>query len=201
MHSFASTSTDEPPPEQPRGDRDVPREVGEPGDAGAVEQWVRRHQVRAWRFVRLRGCPAHLADDLLQEALMAAVHKRLHEEPDDRAAAWLRTALDNLWLQHLRSESRRTRHVERALAERALALGAPHDDGSAWLLALRGCLARLDGRGRRLLDLHYAERASRDAIAGEFGMRANGVKAFLRRVRGALRDCVLRTLQSQGERT
>jgi RNA polymerase sigma-70 factor, ECF subfamily len=200
MHSFASTSTDEPTPDQPDG------RGGDANDANAeaatdLERWVRRHQVRAWRFVRLRGCPAHLADDLLQDALMAAIHKRVHAEPDERAAAWLRTALDNLWLQHLRSEGRRVRRVEAALAERALAIAAPRDDGSAWLLALRGCLAQLDGRGRRVLELHYAEHASRETIAAEFGMRANGVKAFLRRVRAALRDCVVRATRRDAERT
>ena len=168
-------------------------------ERAGIEAWVQRHQVRAWRFVRLRGCPADRADDLLQEALMAAVQKGVHLEPDERAAAWLRVALDNLWRMHLRTEGRRARRLDAFVAERALRQCAPHDDGTAWLLALRACVAQLDGRGRRLLELHYAGGASRDAIAGEFGMRANGVKAFLRRVRTAVRDCVLRRLGSEPE--
>jgi RNA polymerase sigma-70 factor (ECF subfamily) len=192
MHSFANASRSEAADGAPRMASEVRNEAD-------VEQWVRRHQVRAWRFVRLRGCPPDLADDLLQDALMAAVAKGVHNEPDDRGAAWLRGALDNLWLQHLRTEGRRGRHVERLIAERALEAAAPHDDGSSWLHALRECLAQLDGRGRRLLELHYAGGASREAIAGEFAMRANGVKAFLRRVRDALRECVQRRLRREPE--
>lgn len=164
-----------------------------------VEAWVRRQQVRAWRYARLRGCPADLAEDLVQEALMAAVHKGIHRDVDERAAAWLRSAIDNLVAMHRRTEDRRARNVAAALAARAIEQSAGRDDGAAWLTALRGCLDRLDGRARRLLDLHYGHGASREAIAGEFGMHDNGVKAFLRRVRGLLRDCVVRRLRSEPE--
>jgi len=153
--------------------------------------------VRAWRFARLCGCPPDVADDLVQEALMAAIHKQIPREPDARATAWLRRAVENLWCMHLRSEGRRAKNVDAALAARALHQCAPQDDGASWLHALRTCLLSLDGRARQLLDLHYRDGLSRDAVATTLGMRANGVKAFLRRVRGSLRDCVLRRLRSE----
>ena len=174
------------------------RSDGEPQD-DAIEAWVRRHQVRAWRSVRLRGCPPDIAEDLLQEALLAAVHKGIHHEPDARAAAWLRGALDNLWRMHLRREGRYLRRVEAAAADLALQQGAPDDDGEAWLDALRDCLARLDGRAERLVELHYRSGASREAIATALEMRPNGVKAFLRRVRDGLRNCVPRRLADDPE--
>lgn len=165
----------------------------------AVEVWVRRHQVGAWRYARLRGCPPDLADDFVQEALMAALHKGIVGEPDSAAAAWLRGAIDNLWRMHLRTEGRLLRRTAALAASRAPAFGG--DDGSeAWMEALHACLSRLDGRSRRLLDLHYASGASRAAIADEFGMRENGVKAFLRRVRDGLRGCVLRRLGGDADR-
>ena len=170
-----------------------------PEQRAAVEAWVRQHQVRAWRYVCLRGCPADLADDLVQEALMAALHKGLDAEPEAAAAAWLRGALDNLWRQHLRTEGRRHRHHEAARAARALHQGAPEDDGEAWLLELRSCLRQLDGRARQLLELHYGAGASRAAIGAELGMRENGVKARLRRIRDLLRACVLRKLRRDQE--
>ncbi len=174
------------------------RSDGEPQD-DAIEAWVRRHQVRAWRYVRLRGCPADIAEDLLQEVLLAAVHKGIHDEPDARAAAWLRGALDNLWRMHLRSEGRYVRRVEAAAAELALQQGAPDDDGEAWLEALRTCLTGLDGRAARLVELHYRRGASREEIAAAMEMRPNGVKAFLRRVRDGLRNCVRRRLADDRE--
>lgn len=165
-----------------------------------VETWVRCHQVHAWRYVRLRGAPPDLADDLVQEALLAAVQKGIDGEPDERARGWLRGALDNLWRMHLRSEGRRAHHVDALAAARALDLceGDDNRDGDTWLGALRGCLANLDGRARQLLDLHYTNGASREAIATAFGMRENGVKAFLRRVRDLLRQCMHRRLGSEG---
>lgn len=168
-----------------------------PDGRSEVEAWVRRHQVVAWRYVRLRGCPADLAHDLVQEALLAAVHKGIVTRDDPQAAAWLRGALDNLWLAHLRREGRRSHHLEAAAALRALAPVA-NDDGRGFLAALRECLQQLDGRARQVLDLHYGTGASREAIAAAFGMRANGVKAFLRRVRAALKNCVQRRQAADG---
>lgn len=196
MRSSAATS-----PNEVARERGL-RLLGELDERAAVEAWVRQHQVRAWRYVRLRGCPADVADDLVQEALMAALHKGLRAEPEPVAAAWLRGALDNLWLQHLRAEGRRQRHLEAARAARALHQNAAADDGSAWLQELRTCLQQLDGRVRRLLDLHYGAGASREAIGAALGLRTNGVKARLRRVRDLLRDCVLRKLGAgrEGER-
>lgn len=165
-----------------------------------IEAWVRRHQVRAWRYLRMRGCPAHQADDLVQEALLAALHKQQHLQVDECAAAWLRGALENLWRMHLRSEGRRIRHTEAAVAARALARLGQVDDGSNWLQALRNCMQRLEGRSRHLLELHYHARQSRRAIAEALGLRENGVKSLLRRVRTVLRDCVARQLQPGSER-
>lgn len=140
------------------------------------------------------GCSPDLADDLVQDALLAAWHKRIPEQPDAVAAAWLRAAVNNLWRMHLRSQTRRERHLDAILAELAVRQGSAADDGEAWLTALRSCLQGLDGRARRLLDLHYADGSSRTSIATALGMRPDGVKTLLRRVRDVLRQCVLRRL-------
>ena len=69
----------------------------------------------------------------------------------------------------------------------------------SWQTALRGCLQKLDDRTRSVLERHYHHGASREQLATEFGMRQNGVKAWLRRVRSNLRDCVLRQIRNQQE--
>lgn len=174
-----------------------------PANDTTINAWVQRHQYAAWRYVRLLGCPPDVADDLLQDALMAAVHKNIHQEPEPRGRAWLQQAVRNLWLMHCRSEGRRVRNVDAALVDRALqqctAHNGQHDDGEVFRDALRRCLEQLEGRSRLLLERHYASGASRDDIAREFGMRNNGVKALLRRVRGILRDCVLRQIPTEPE--
>lgn len=132
---------------------------------------------------------------------MAAIHKRVPNESDAQATAWLRSAIKNLWCMHLRSEGRKTRHVHAAAAARALDTQLPDDADGPWLMALGECLRGVDGRARRLLEGHYCDGMSRDALGRELGLGANGVKAFLRRVRAALRDCVLRRLRRDGEAT
>ncbi len=164
-----------------------------------LDIWIRHHQVPTWRFVRLCGCPADVADDLVQEALLAALHKRIPEQPDPMAAAWLRGAVTNLWRMHLRTSLRRDRRLELALAESARVQCANDDGGEAWLQALRVCLEHLDGRARAVLDLHYADGASRETIAATIGMRPDGLKTFLRRVRDTLRQCVLRRIGADQE--
>ena len=61
------------------------------------------------------------------------------------------------------------------------------------------CLQQLDGRARELLERNYGSDASREAIAATMGLRAEGVKTYLRRVRDILRQCVLRRLAAEQE--
>ncbi len=163
----------------------------------AVDAWVRRHQVPTWRHLRLCGCPADAADDLVQETLLAALHKRVHERDDQHAAGWLRGAATNLWRMRLRGDARRAARTARLAAERAYAQCAAGDGGEAWLAALRRCVQELDGRARELLEHNYCRRSSRESTAAAMGLRPEGVKTYLRRVRDVLRQCVLRRLAAE----
>ena len=159
--------------------------------------FVARHQRGLWRFARLLGAAGDHADDLVQEALLAALHKRIDTRPEPEAAAWLRAALRNLWRMHLRTQSRRPEHqaldATPELAEAALARHAGDDgSGDAFALALRQCLETLDGRARRALELRYTEQSSRAAMASELAMGEDGIKTLLRRTREALFACVQR---------
>jgi RNA polymerase sigma-70 factor (ECF subfamily) len=172
---------------------------GVPDDA--VDAWIRRHQLPTWRYLRLCGCKADGADDLVQEAMIAALHKRVHECDDRQAAAWLRGAAANLWRMRLRGEARRAARMSQLAADRAYTQCAADDGGEAWLGALRRCLQELDGRARQLLDQNYGRGSSREAIAAAMGLQPEGVKTYLRRVRELLRQCVLRRLADEEART
>jgi RNA polymerase sigma-70 factor, ECF subfamily len=162
--------------------------------------FVARHQRGLWRFARLLGAATDHADDLVQEALLAALHKQVDARPDPEAAAWLRAALRHLWRMHLRTQRRRPAHhaldATPELAEAALARhGGDDGSGEAFAAALRQCLGTLDGRARRALELRYAEQSSRTAMASELAMREDGIKTLLRRTREALFACVQRRLR------
>jgi len=166
-------------------------------EADARADFVARHQRGLWRFARLLGAANDHADDLVQEALLAALHKQIDARPGPDAAAWLRAAVRNLWRMHLRTQSRRPEHVALdatpELAEAALARhGGDDGSGDAFALALQQCLETLDGRARRALELRYTEQSSRAAMASELAMGEDGIKTLLRRTREALFACVQR---------
>ncbi len=162
--------------------------------------WVARHQRGAWRFARLLGCPANVADELVQDALLAGLHKAVDARPDAEAAAWLRAAVRNLWRMHLRTQRRRPPHVELAQAEAAQRRhGGADGTGDAFVRALRQCVAALDGRTRLAIDLRYRDDAPRAAMAARLQLTEDGVKTLLRRTREALFACVQRRLAAEDD--
>lgn len=185
---------------QPRRLRLVDATPGpQPGPAPAHDAWVRRHLRAPWRFLLACGCPADLADDLVQEAMLAALHKGVPELEDADARAWLIGAARQLWRAHLRRQgvSQRALRARAELAQRALQQCAAHDDGDAFVAAVRACLTGLDGRARRAVELRYLGDASRDVIAEALGIRIDGVKSLLRRTLDLLRQCVQRRLSAE----
>lgn len=161
------------------------------------DAWVERHQRALWRFARMLGCGPHLAEDLVQDALLAALHKRIDARPDGDAAAWLREAVRNLWRMHLRTQRRRPPHVDLQVAEAALLRHGGDDGGDAFVAALRRCVEGLDGRARAAIDLRYGDDASRAAMAATLAMTEDGIKTLLRRTRDVLFDCVQRRVAAE----
>lgn len=173
--------------------------TGRPGPVRSDprDEFVERHQRGLWRFARLLGAAGDHAEDLVQEALLAALHKGIDACADAEAAAWLRAAVRNLWRMHLRTQRRRPAHLTldatEELAETALARhGGDDGSGDAFLVALRQCLERLDGRARQAIELRYGGQQSRPAMASAMAMGEDGIKTLLRRTREALFACVQR---------
>lgn len=158
---------------------------------------MRAHQRGLWRFARLLGAPFALAEDLVQDALLAGLHKHVERKPEAEAAAWLRGAVKNLWRAHLRRASRRPPHVDFDEIEAEFAARVGDDGGDDHVEATRRCLEGLDGRARRALELRYAENASREDMGRELGIGADGVKSLLRRLRQLVQECVDKRLESE----
>lgn len=167
--------------------------------AAIAEAFVRMHQRMLFRFARTLGASSPTAEDFVQDAFLAALHKEIERLPPSEAALWLRGAVRNLWRMHLRSQRRRPSHVDVDALEAEFAAKVGPDGGDARIEAARICLDRLDGRSRRALELRYAENASREAIGRELELGDDGVKSLLRRLRQVVHDCVERRLEGGNE--
>ncbi len=157
-------------------------------DTDPVEAFVQQHQTAVWRYLRLLGCEAHLADDLTQDSFLIALRKDVMREEPDAAIAWLRRVARHLWIDRQRSLRRRR---EVAWADQVdLIWSDSESERETRLEALRICLDGLDGRSARVVHLRYSEKRSRAEIASELGLRENGLKTMIQRLRSGLRDCV-----------
>lgn len=150
--------------------------------------WVERHEAATWRWLRGLGASADVAQDLLQDAFLAALDRPDWAQWDEaRSRAWLRAATRNLWRMHLRTDARRRRRER--LAAAPYVSEAPEPD-SSYLDALRRCQDQLPARSQRALTLRYGEGKSRDEMARALDMRPEGIKSLLQRLRAALRRCI-----------
>jgi RNA polymerase sigma-70 factor (ECF subfamily) len=154
-----------------------------------VAELVRRHEAGLWRFLRVLGCDARQAEELAQDAFVAVLERPFRQVDDRATAAYLRTVAKHLWLKDRRRTRRQTLADLDAL-ERAFVEDCDDDGGDGLVEALRACVQALEGRSRDLVRASYQEGESRAALAARFGMREDGIKSWLRRVRAALRLCV-----------
>jgi RNA polymerase sigma-70 factor (ECF subfamily) len=63
--------------------------------------------------------------------------------------------------------------------------------------ALEGCIDRVQGRPRKLLEMRYVRELTPSAIATMTGMNANAVSVMLHRARRMLRECIERQLAAR----
>lgn len=164
--------------------------------SSAAGAFVERHQVGLWRFLRGAGCPAALAEELVQDALLVALRRGIVERPAPAAAAFLRGTAKNLWLRRVRDDRRRVARLLE-LAEERWRRDAERDldaQGDARREALDGCLRALPARSRAALRRVYAEGASRRELAAELALTEHGARTLLQRVRKALRACIERRM-------
>ena len=167
-----------------------------PAATHASEDRVQRAELGAHapllrRYLYVLGVRHDRIDDLVQEAIVVALQRRIdvREGRGDALRAFLCGVAKNLVLRERRSAAAR-REVE--LADDVWH-EEPGDD--ARVDALRRCVGELPERSRKLLERTYADDAGRADAARELGMRADGVKTALRRLRTALRECVERRLR------
>jgi len=156
---------------------------------------VRQHQAGVWRYLRLLGCDDATADDLTQETFLAMMRVPFTDHDPRATAAWLRKKACFLFLEQVRTGRRRRETRLAGMADEVYAEYAGDDDGRGYLQALRECLAGLPPRSRQAVELRYGARSGREEMAALLGLRPNGVKTLLQRVRAQLRTCIERKIR------
>jgi RNA polymerase sigma-70 factor (ECF subfamily) len=165
-----------------------------------LETLVRMHQAEIYRYLRYLGADATTAEDLVQEAFLAACQSENPPSSTDSPlrAAWLRGIARNQFLTFCRRRKRSPVQADPESLEQAEAVWRREflrsGDGFDYVEALRACLAEMPERSRGILDMRYTQGKSREEMAKLCLMSEDGVKSLLRRVRAALGECIRRRL-------
>ena len=158
-------------------------------DRSAAEQLWGEHAAQLRRYLRVLGAAGQDLDDLLQETFVVLLQRPFEVRSGAQVATFLRSTARFLFLRRDRG-----RLPEVEAADAVWERNCGNDDGDGYLAALRECVEQLPERSRRLVELGYDDELGRAAIARELGMKADGVKTALRRLRDGLRQCVERRL-------
>jgi len=156
------------------------------------EPALQPHGAMLRRYLFVLGARVDRLDDLVQEVFVLVLQKGLDDRGAVAVGAFLRGVAKNLLLRDRRSVGAR-REVE--LADEVWRGDCGDSDGNERIDALRGCIEALPERSRALLHRTYRDGLGRAAVAAELGLRLDGVKTALRRLRDGLRECVERRLR------
>ena len=171
----------------PGSDRDLVKEALR-GRTIAFEALVRRHLRAAYAVALARTGSAHDAEDVCQDAFIAALERLGTLRDPDRFGAWLMEIVRNRALSLLRT--RRVRSEE-PIEEAIVRGGGPDPGRDAERAILRedllGALATLDETRREIALLHDVEGWRHAEIAHRLGMPEGTVRYHLHEARKALR--------------
>ena len=158
---------------------------------------MKRHQGEIFRYLRYLGADPAGAEDIAQETFLAAYTSPTFpmDQNPGHEAGWLRGTARNLLYQTYRKKSRaRELAGDLAAMEEADRLWTDHflrdGDGDDYISALRKCVDTLPERQRAALDMRYDKNFSRNDMATTLRISAEGVKALMRRIRSALKNCI-----------
>ena len=155
---------------------------------------IRQHQSAVWRYLRVLGCDASLADDLTQETFLSVLERPFEDYHPTATAKYLRTVARNLFISLQRRHGRDVSLEDLDQLDADWARLAS-DGGQQLLEALQHCFQALDDKPRQALELRFKSQSSRAEIAGTLGMTEDGAKNLMQRAKKRLRACIERRLQ------
>ncbi len=159
-------------------------------------EFIAKHQIGVWRYLRAIGCEASLADDLTQDTFFAVLRRPFEFVSDAASAGYLRRVAYHLLVTARRKSNRMVVTDCAESFETDWARWAGFDHGDTAMDALQDCFGRLTKRAQMSLRMRFAEEASRETIAEALGISEHGAKNLMQRAKQQLRDCVESKLES-----
>lgn len=164
---------------------------------------VEEHQVMIYRYARFLVRDARLAEEISQDTFVTAYTKLQQEAPHGDAGPWLRGITRNLVMRARTRGKARLLFCDDETLDKVEGFwvqnqSTPTSQPGPRIEALRKCMEALSEDDARLLKLRYEQKCSRQGIADQLSLSAEGVKTRLRRLRGRLAECVRRRLSGSG---
>jgi len=180
-------------------------------DPGDPESWLERHGDALYAFALLRVRNAAIAEDLVQDTLLAALGAKGDFAGRSNVRTWLVGILKHKLVDHLRKRGREVGLAGDAGDELDEAAWAGRFDGSGhWLerprdwgdpaalaenaalgAAMQACIERLPERARMLFVLREIDGLATDELLELLGISsANNLWVMLSRAREKLRACL-----------
>ena len=164
------------------------------GDSEAFRQLVEAYQTQVYRLA-LRMCGADGADDVTQDAFVAAWRTLPNFRSDCRFSTWLYRLTTNAAIDYLRREKRHRAAGD--IAELELPDDAPTmqelSERAETQSRVRRALSRLSDEHRQVLLLRYMQELDYGEIAAALEVSEGTVKSRINRAKARLRELLTDT--------
>lgn len=155
-----------------------------------LRETIDHHQGELSRYLRYLGTPPDLVADLCQEAFLAWWREcKAGREPRKTAAFLIRVAKNRL-IDHSRRRSSKTLSLDIEEADQRWAELSREIGDQTFLAALADCVARLNGKAARLLQLRFNANLKSPEIAKAMGITATASRQLMLRTKARLKECL-----------
>ena len=148
------------------------------GDRGAFGELVRRHGSSVRALVRRMGADPAMADDVAQDAFIAAFERISEFRGEGAFAAWVRRIAARLYVKRVK---RRLDGAFTAVLEEVADIGGPGEGHAAAKIDLDGALGALSAPERICVSMCYGAGLTHQEMSEALGAPLGTVKSHVKR--------------------